>query len=70
MRLRLIRHATLLLEYSGRKLLVDPMLDDVEARGPIEESPNPRRNPLVALPLSAAEVVEGRRRRASHAYPQ
>lgn len=58
MRLRLIRHATLLLEYSGRKLLVDPMLDDVEARGPIEESPNPRRNPLVALPLTAAEVVE------------
>ena len=58
MRLRLIRHATLLLEYSGRKLLVDPMLDDVAARGPIEESPNPRRNPLVALPLTAAEVVE------------
>ena len=58
MRLRLIRHATLSLEYSSRKFLIDPMLDDVEARGPIENSPNPRQNPLVALPLSAPEVVE------------
>ena len=59
MRLRLIRHATLLLEYSGRRLLVDPMLDDAEARPAIQNSPNPRNNPLVALPMPAKEVLSG-----------
>jgi L-ascorbate metabolism protein UlaG (beta-lactamase superfamily) len=59
MRLRLIRHATLVLEYSGKRWLIDPMLDDAGARGPIENSPNPRNNPLVSLPVSAAEVVNG-----------
>lgn len=39
-------------------LLFDPMLDDVETRAAIEDSPNPRRNPLVPLPISAAEIVE------------
>lgn len=57
--MRLIRHATLIVEYSGHKLIVDPMLDDAEARPPIQNSPNPRNNPLVALPLPAAEVLEG-----------
>ena len=59
MRLRLIRHATLMLQYGGHKLLVDPMLDDVGARPAIENSPNPRKNPLVSLPFSASELVEG-----------
>jgi len=59
MRLRLIRHATLLLEYNGRRLLVDPMLDDAEARPAIQNSPNPRNNPLVALPMPAKEVLTG-----------
>src|SRR5438270_7547602 len=59
MRVRLIRHATLLLEYAGRKLLVDPMLDDAGARPAIENSPNQRRNPLVSLPVTLQEVVEG-----------
>ena len=30
MRIRLIRHATLVVEYAGKRLLVDPMLDDAE----------------------------------------
>jgi len=59
MRLRLIRHATLLLEYSGRRLLVDPMLDDAEARPAIQNSPNPRNNPLVALPTPPEEFLSG-----------
>lgn len=59
MRLRLIRHATLIVEYAGRTLLVDPMLDDVEARPAIENSPNPRENPLVALPCPAEDVIRG-----------
>jgi L-ascorbate metabolism protein UlaG (beta-lactamase superfamily) len=58
-RLTLIRSATLLLEIDGRRLLVDPMLDDVGARPPVEKTPNSRRNPLVPLPLPAEEIVRG-----------
>lgn len=57
MRLRLIRHATLELDYGGRRLLVDPMLDPAEARGPVANTPNDRRNPLVELPEPAEEVA-------------
>jgi L-ascorbate metabolism protein UlaG (beta-lactamase superfamily) len=59
MRLRLIRHATLELDYGGRCLLVDPMLDPAGARGPVANTPNERRNPLVELP-EAAEAIAGR----------
>jgi L-ascorbate metabolism protein UlaG (beta-lactamase superfamily) len=59
MRMRLIRHATLVIEYAGLLFLVDPMLDDVGARPPIQNSPNPRNNPLVGLPISAEEVAKG-----------
>ncbi|HZQ70555.1 MAG TPA: MBL fold metallo-hydrolase [Terriglobales bacterium] len=59
MRLQLVRHATLTVEYNGQTILVDPMLDDAGARPAIENSPNPRQNPLVALPVPAAEVVKG-----------
>ncbi len=59
MRLRLIRHATLLVEYGGQTLLVDPMLDDPGARPPIQNSPNPRNNPLVPLPFPAHQVGTG-----------
>lgn len=38
-------------------MLVDPMLDDAAARPPVENTPNPLRNPLVPLPVPAAEVV-------------
>jgi L-ascorbate metabolism protein UlaG (beta-lactamase superfamily) len=58
MRLTLVRSATLLLEIHGRRILVDPMLDDVGARHPVENTPNPRRNPLVPLPIPAAKIVE------------
>ena len=59
MRLRLIRHATLMIEYHGHKLLLDPMLDDAGARPAIQNSPNPRNNPLVALPEPAPELLKG-----------
>jgi L-ascorbate metabolism protein UlaG (beta-lactamase superfamily) len=58
-RLTLIRHATVLLEVGGRRVLVDPALDDVGARPPVPNTPNPRPNPLVPLPVPAAEVVRG-----------
>jgi L-ascorbate metabolism protein UlaG (beta-lactamase superfamily) len=58
-RLTLVRHATLLVELGDRRILVEPMLDPPGARPPVEDSPNPRRNPLVPLPLPAEEVVAG-----------
>src|SRR5262245_33954286 len=59
MHLRLIRHATLVVEYAGRRLLVDPMLDDAGARPPVVNTANQRPNPLVPLPMAVAEVVRG-----------
>ena len=50
MRLRLIRHATLLVELAGRCVLVDPMLDPAGARPPVADTANDRRNPLTELP--------------------
>jgi L-ascorbate metabolism protein UlaG (beta-lactamase superfamily) len=58
MRLRLIRHATLTILLAGRHLLVDPMLDPAGARPPVEDTPNPRRNPLVELPEPPEVVVK------------
>jgi L-ascorbate metabolism protein UlaG (beta-lactamase superfamily) len=57
-RLTLVRHATLLIELADR-LLVDPMLDLAGARPPVEDTPNPRPNPIVDLPAPAERVVEG-----------
>jgi len=59
MQLQLIRHATLRLHYAGKTLLVDPMLSDTAAMDPIQNSPNPRRNPLVPLPLPVAGLTSG-----------
>lgn len=58
MRLRLLRHATLVVEFAGRKLLVDPMLGAPGTMPAIENSPNPRLNPLVPLPAALAETVQ------------
>jgi L-ascorbate metabolism protein UlaG (beta-lactamase superfamily) len=58
MRLRLIRNATLHVRAGGRCVLVDPMLDPAGARPPVEDTPNPVRNPLVELP-EPPEVVAG-----------
>jgi L-ascorbate metabolism protein UlaG (beta-lactamase superfamily) len=48
--IRFVRHATLLLELAGVTLLVDPMLAPAGERGPIPNTPNDHRNPLVPLP--------------------
>jgi L-ascorbate metabolism protein UlaG (beta-lactamase superfamily) len=59
MRLTLVRSATVIVELRGRRVLVDPMLDDVGARPPIEQTASPVRNPTVSLPFPAEEVVRG-----------
>ena len=59
MRLTLVRNATLLVELGDRRLLVDPMLYAAGARPRVEDSPNPRRNPLVPLPFPPETVARG-----------
>ena len=59
MRLRLIRNATLHVRLAGRCVLVDPMLDPAGARPPVEDTADPRRNPLVELPEPAEVAVKG-----------
>jgi len=66
--LRLIRHATLQLEYGGRQLLVDPMLSPKGALDPAAESANTRRNPLVDLPVSLGEVLDYEECLVTHAH--
>jgi L-ascorbate metabolism protein UlaG (beta-lactamase superfamily) len=59
MKLTLVRNATLLLETSGKRILIDPMLDDAGAQPRIEDTENDLRNPLVPLPIPAEDVVAG-----------
>ena len=55
-----IRNATLKLEYAGRTFLVDPMLGAKGAYAGFKGTYNQHlRNPLVELPMPAAEVVRG-----------
>jgi L-ascorbate metabolism protein UlaG (beta-lactamase superfamily) len=56
-RLRLIRNATLRVEFASRSLLVDPSLDPALAWDPIEGIAHEGRNPLAELPESAEEIV-------------
>jgi L-ascorbate metabolism protein UlaG (beta-lactamase superfamily) len=56
-RVTLVRNATLLVELKDRRILVEPMLDPMGARPPVEDSPSPRPNPLVPLPIPPEEVV-------------
>jgi L-ascorbate metabolism protein UlaG (beta-lactamase superfamily) len=59
MKLHFIRHATLLLEYAGMRLLLDPMLSDAGAMAPIQNSPQARPNPLVPLPCLVEQLLDG-----------
>lgn len=59
MRLTLVRSATVILELADKRILVDPMLDDIGARPPIENTRNQVANPTVPLPFPAEQVVAG-----------
>lgn len=59
MRIRLLRHATLLVQVGDTRLLIDPMLDPPGTQPPVPETPNPRPNPLVALPVTPLDAVAG-----------
>jgi L-ascorbate metabolism protein UlaG (beta-lactamase superfamily) len=57
MDLRLLRHATLLLEVGGHCILVDPMLNPAGVSPPVANTANDMPNPLVDLPADALESV-------------
>ncbi len=52
----LLRHATLLVELDGKKLLVDPMLSPKEAMEPVQNASNQLRIPMAPLPLPDKEL--------------
>jgi len=56
MKLRLIRHATLVLEYAGKKILVDPMLAPKGTYAALRARGRRARNPLVDLPCALEEL--------------
>lgn len=56
-RLQLVRNATSLIRFGGRTILLDPFLSQAGALPAFNNTPNPRPNPLVDLPMPAAQVV-------------
>ena len=57
MEITLVRSATLMVSLGGRTLLVDPMLGTAGSMPPVEDTANPRRNPLVELPFGQEELA-------------
>jgi L-ascorbate metabolism protein UlaG (beta-lactamase superfamily) len=56
MNLQLIRNATLILDYAGRRILIDPYFAPKHSR---ESFTGSSRNPLVDLPLPPEQILEG-----------
>ncbi|MGD6830662.1 MBL fold metallo-hydrolase [Sutcliffiella halmapala] len=59
MNIQLIRNATLIVHYAGKKFLIDPMLAEKGAFPPFPNSPRQdQNNPLVSLPTSNDDVIQ------------
>lgn len=56
MKIRLLRHATVLFSINDKKILLDPIFSPAGVMPPIDNSPNPKSNPLVELPLNKVEL--------------
>ena len=54
--IRLLRHATLVIEWDGIKFLVDPMLSPKDAMDPVKNVSNEVRIPMVDLPITLSEI--------------
>ncbi|MCM3390466.1 MBL fold metallo-hydrolase (plasmid) [Ureibacillus chungkukjangi] len=60
MNIHQIRNATIVLEYAGKKFLIDPMLAEKGAYPPFPNSPRQdQNNPLVNLPTSINNIIKG-----------
>lgn len=58
MKIQLIRHATMLIEINGKKLLLDPMFSPAGLMEAIPDVPNKNNNPLVDLPIKIASLID------------
>jgi L-ascorbate metabolism protein UlaG (beta-lactamase superfamily) len=56
--IRHVRHATLELQFTDTRVLVDPMLGAPGDIDPIPNTPNQRENPLVPLPALAVNAID------------
>jgi L-ascorbate metabolism protein UlaG (beta-lactamase superfamily) len=57
MNIQYIRHATLILNIAGRKILVDPMLSEVSELPPVPLTTNRLKNPLIPLPHGSLDLM-------------
>ncbi|MCM3770340.1 MULTISPECIES: MBL fold metallo-hydrolase [Priestia] len=58
MKITQIRNATLIVEYAGKKFLIDPMLAEKGTYPPFQNSiRQDQNNPLVSLPTSVEEII-------------
>lgn len=55
-RLRLLRHATIVLEINGTSILIDPMLSSKNEMDPVQNCGNDTRIPMVDLPVDEDEL--------------
>ena len=56
--IRLLRNATLVIEFGGKTLLIDPMFAEQGAYDPFPGAASSERNPTVPLPVSGAELAD------------
>jgi len=57
MNIRLLRHATLVIEINDKKLLIDPMLSPKGGLDPVPNCGNDIRIPMVELPINTGELT-------------
>jgi len=58
MKLQLIRHATMIIEVNGNRILVDPVFSKAGALEPIPGAANLSANPLVELPVDPLSLID------------
>jgi len=56
--IRLLRHATLVIQLGKRKFLIDPMLSAKDAMDPIQNAGNDTRIPMTHLPINEKELKQ------------
>ncbi|MBS2968156.1 MBL fold metallo-hydrolase [Metabacillus sp. KIGAM252] len=70
MEIRLIRNATLVVNYAGKTFLIDPFFADKGAMPPFPNTPNQdKRNPMVSLPVPIKEIIEADAVIVTHLHP-
>ncbi|MFI8577585.1 MBL fold metallo-hydrolase [Rossellomorea aquimaris] len=70
MNIRLIRNATLVVEFAGKRFLIDPFFAEKESMPPFPNTPNQdQANPLVDLPVAVKDVTDADAVIVTHLHP-